>query len=67
MKKLHCSAIFLVKKNVMLCFVTQAFSYTTALDIRKLKQLLYEVSRGLYFMSLSSTGYPRPLQVIRCY
>ncbi len=63
MKKLHCSAIFLVQKNVMLfCFVTQAFGYTTALDIRKLKQLLYEVSRGLYFMSLSSTGQPRPLQ-----
>jgi hypothetical protein len=48
-------------------FSEAGIGYITALDIRKLKQLLYEVSRGLYFISLRSTGYPRPLQVMRGY
>ncbi len=39
----------------MLCFVTQAFGYTTALDIRKLKQLLYELLYEFEFHRLSQT------------
>jgi hypothetical protein len=39
-------------------FCDAGIGYINAVDVRKLKQLLYEVSRGLYFMSLRSTVIP---------